>query len=147
MSTDDPNAGTLKAGTPETARLDRLVAQARMAGLWERAWPLLWRALAVLLAFAAVSWLGLWLDVRPVWRMAGLGAFALAILAVFAPALRLARPGRREALARLDRDAALHDATLTHGPASAIEDRLAVGAADPATRLLWALHQRRAIEA
>ncbi|MFD0933675.1 DUF4175 family protein, partial [Methylobacterium trifolii] len=86
MSTDDPNAGTLKAGTPETARLDRLVAQARMAGLWERAWPLLWRALAVLLAFAAVSWLGLWLDVRPVWRMAGLGAFALAILAVFAPA-------------------------------------------------------------
>lgn len=149
---DEADATTSKA-TQMTApkppaalsRLDRLVSQSQAAGLWERAWPLVWRALAVVLAFLAASWLGLWLDLSPFWRIAGLAAFALAFLAALVPLVRLSRPSRREALARLDRDAA--DGASSHNPASAIEDTLAVGTTDPATQALWALHQRRAAEA
>ena len=78
-------------------RLDRLVARARAAGLWERAWPVLWRGLGVALAFLAVSWLGLWLDLSPLGRMVGLGFFALLFVAALLPALRLrslSRDGR-----------------------------------------------------
>lgn len=135
------------AGRTIAARLDHLVARARAAGLWERAWPVLWRGLGVLLTFAAASWLGLWLDLGPAGRMLGVALFALALLGALVPLLHLPRLGRAEALARLDREAALRDPTLRHGPASAAEDRLAVGAADPATRALWDLHQRRAAEA
>ncbi|GJD80294.1 hypothetical protein NBEOAGPD_3535 [Methylobacterium gregans] len=135
------------AGRTLAAHLDRLVARARAAGLWERAWPVLWRGLGVLLTFAAASWLGLWLELGPAGRMLGVALFALALLGALFPLLRLPRLGRAEALARLDREAALRDPTLRHGPASAAEDRLAVGAADPATRALWDLHQRRAAAA
>ncbi|HEX8416468.1 MAG TPA: DUF4175 family protein, partial [Methylobacterium sp.] len=128
-------------------RLDRLVAQAKAAGLWEQAWPLLWRGLAVLLVFVAVSWLGLWLDLSPTWRIAGLVAFGVLLVGVLVPVFRLGRPSRREALARIDRDAASGPDSAAHDPASAVEDTLAVGTADPATRALWALHQRRAADA
>ncbi len=131
-------------------RLDRLVAGARAAGLWERVWPVLWRPLGVGLLFLTVSWLGLWLDLSPVWRMIGLGLFALLALAAFVPLLRIARPSRREALTRIDREAARTGGSgsrLAHDPASAIEDTLAVGGTDPATRALWALHQSRAAAA
>lgn len=127
-------------------RLDGLVARARAAGLWERAWPVLWRGLGVVLAFLAVSWLGLWLDLPPLWRMAGLGLFALLLVLALLPALRLRSLSRREALARLDREAA-RSGGPAHDPASAIEDTLAVGQGDPATRALWALHQSRAAAA
>ncbi|WP_132250759.1 TIGR02302 family protein [Methylobacterium segetis] len=145
---DSPRpAGTDMRATDMRARLDRLVARSRAAGLWERAWPVLWRGLGVLLAVLAASWLGLWLDLSPPWRMAGLAAFALALAAALLPLLRTGRPDRREALARIDREAASRDGALAHGPARAIEDTLAVGTQDPATRALWALHQRRAAEA
>ncbi len=127
-------------------RLDRLVAGARAAGLWEGAWPVLWRGLMVVLAFLAASWLGLWLDLGPHWRMAGLVLFAGLFIGVLVPLLGLRRPSRRQALARIDREAA-RGGVIAHDPASAIEDTLAVGGTDPATRALWALHQRRAAEA
>jgi uncharacterized protein (TIGR02302 family) len=136
--------GTTSRATRD--RLDRLVAQANAAQVWEQVWPLLWRGLAVVLAFFTLSWLGLWLDLGRGWRMAGLALFALGFLAVLLPLLRVGRPGRREALARIDRDAAAGGAA-THNPASAVEDTLAVGTADPATQALWSLHQRRAAAA
>ncbi|GJD95244.1 TIGR02302 family protein [Methylobacterium iners] len=137
--------GTTSRATRD--RLDRLVAQANAAQVWEQVWPLLWRGLAVVLAFLTLSWLGLWLDVGPGWRMAGLAIFALAFVAVLLPLLRVGRPGRREALARIDRDAAAGGGAVTHNPASAVEDTLAVGKSDPTTQALWSLHQRRAAAA
>ncbi|MCP1547701.1 MULTISPECIES: TIGR02302 family protein [Methylorubrum] len=137
------------SGDPQGAtrhRLDRLVAQARAAGLWERAWPVLWRGLGVVLAFLAASWLGLWLDVSPLGRMIGLGLFALLLVAALWPVVRLRALSRREALARIDREAA-RDGGTAHDPASSIEDTLAVGQSDPVTRALWALHQSRAAAA
>ncbi|MEH3146281.1 MAG: TIGR02302 family protein [Methylobacterium frigidaeris] len=123
-------------------RLDRLVSLAARAALWEQAWPVLWRGLAVVLAFLTASWLGLWLDLSPALRMAGLGVFGLALAAALAPLLRLRTGSRAQALARIDRDAGLR-----HGPARALEDTLAVGQGDPATRALWDLHRRRAAAA
>ncbi|MCJ2031500.1 TIGR02302 family protein [Methylobacterium sp. J-043] len=137
------------SGDPQGAtrhRLDRLVAQARAAGLWERAWPVLWRGLGVVLAFLAASWLGLWLDVSPLGRMIGLGLFALLLVAALWPVVRLRALSRREALARIDREAARGGGTA-HDPASSIEDTLAVGQSDPVTRALWAMHQSRAAAA
>ncbi|WP_246694864.1 DUF4175 family protein, partial [Methylobacterium sp. WL6] len=92
MSSNDPK----RSGT--AARLDRLVARSNAAGLWERAWPVLWRGLGVVLAFLAVSWLGLWLDLSATWRIVGLVAFGAALVAVLAPLARLRRTERRAAL-------------------------------------------------
>ncbi|ACL56670.1 TIGR02302 family protein [Methylobacterium nodulans] len=122
--------------------LDRLVVRAGRVTAWEQAWPILWRGLAVLLVFLAASWLGLWLDAPPSWRMAGIGLFAVALLAALLPLLRLRPLTRPQALARIDRDAGLR-----HGPARALEDTLALGTQDPATRALWELHRRRAAQA
>ncbi|WP_375464722.1 TIGR02302 family protein [uncultured Methylobacterium sp.] len=141
VSRDDPKR------SDALARLDRLVARAGAAGRWERAWPVLWRGLGVGLAFLAVSCLGLWLDLAPAWRIAGLAGFALAFLGGLVPLLRLGRTDRRAALARIDREAAARDPALAHAPASAIGDTLAVGSDDPDTRALWTLHQRRAADA
>ncbi|MFE1599124.1 TIGR02302 family protein [Methylobacterium sp. ID0610] len=124
------------------AGLDRLVVRAGRVTAWERAWPILWRGLAVALVFLAASWFGLWLDAPPTWRMAGLALFAVALLAALFPLLRLRPLTRPQALARIDRDAGLR-----HGPARALEDTLAIGTQDPATQALWELHRRRAAQA
>ncbi|QRE72484.1 TIGR02302 family protein [Methylobacterium aquaticum] len=124
---------------PVRAGLDRLVVRAGRVTLWEQAWPILWRGLAVLLVFLAVSWLGLWLDAGPAWRMAGVALFGLALLAALLPLVRLRRIARNQALARIDRDAG-----LSHRPARTLEDNLALGQDDPGTRALWALHRSRA---
>mgnify|MGYP002718504489 CR=1 FL=1 len=133
--------------TTANARLDRLVAQARAAAVWEQAWPVLWRGLGVGLLFLILSWSGLWLDVTPLWRQIGLGILAALLVVALLPLAHLGRPGRRAALARLDREAAARDPALRHGPASAAQDTLAVGAADAGSQALWALHQRRAAQA
>ncbi|MGU3359710.1 TIGR02302 family protein [Methylobacterium sp. M6A4_1b] len=152
-STRSGQASDSHATAPETRgpalrrRLDRLVARSQVAGLWERAWPILWRGIGLVLAFLTLSWLGLWLDLPPLARVAGIALFALALVAVLLPLARLRRDTRREALARIDRAAAARGGPLSHNPASSIEDTLAVGTADPATRALWALHQARAAEA
>ncbi|NEU14005.1 TIGR02302 family protein [Methylobacterium sp. BTF04] len=145
---DPATSGKTQSTSGEAAlrrRLDRLVVGSQAAGLWEQAWPILWRGLAVGLAFLVVSWLGLWLDLGPIWRMLGLAVFGLAFLAALAPLVLIRRPTRREALTRIDREAAGRQdgGALDHGPASAVEDTLAVGTGDPETQALWALHRRR----
>ncbi len=129
------------------AKLDRLVAEAKAAALWEAAWPVLWRSLGVILGFLTLSWAGLWLDLSPVWRQAGLVVFGLALIATLVPLVRLTRLDRRAALARIDREAASRDPRLVHGPASAAQDVLAVGVGDAGSRALWDLHRARATRA
>ncbi|MHB2205894.1 TIGR02302 family protein [Methylobacterium sp. CM6257] len=144
------NSGKTSLGPGRTAsavRLDRLVAQARAAALWEQAWPVLWRGLGVGLLFLALSWSGLWLDLPPLWRQIGVGLLTVLLIAALLPLAHLARPDRRLALARIDREAASRDPSLRHGPASAAQDTLAVGADDAGSRALWDLHQRRAARA
>src|SRR3954452_25637947 len=83
-------------------RLDDLVGRARLVLWWERIWPALWGPLAVALVFVAASWLGLWLDLTPTTRMAGVGLFGLAFLGSLWPFVRLRWPGRGRALYPLD---------------------------------------------
>ncbi|MDB5559824.1 MAG: hypothetical protein JWQ36_2758, partial [Enterovirga sp.] len=133
------SAPTSSPDNPARARLDTLVSGSRRALLWERVWPSLWAPLAVVLVFLTASWLGLWLDLLVLWRQIGLGLFGLALLASLATLLRIRPAPRQAALDRLDRDSA-----LGHRPARSYEDSIALGADDPASRALWALHRKRA---
>jgi uncharacterized protein (TIGR02302 family) len=128
--------------TPLDKRFGRLVGRARWSLLWEQTWPRVWLPVSIVLLFLTLSWFGLWLDAPPLWRMIGLGFFALAFLASLWPLLRIQMPNRAKALDRLDRDTG-----LKHGPARVLDDSLALGSADLGTRALWALHRRRAEEA
>jgi hypothetical protein len=112
-------------------RFGRLVGRARWSLLWEQSWPLVWLPVSIVLLFLTLSWFGLWLDATPVWRMIGLGFFALAFLASLWPLLRIRMPSRVRALDRLDRDTG-----LKHGPARVLDDSLALGSADLGTRAL-----------
>lgn len=127
---------------PLNQRFGRLVAQARWSLWWEEAWPRLWLPLAIVLLFLTLSWLGLWLDTSPLWRTVGLSLFTAAFLLSLWPLLRLRMPSRTRALDRLDRETG-----LSHGPARVLDDTLALGATDPGTKALWALHRKRAEEA
>jgi uncharacterized protein (TIGR02302 family) len=147
---ESPNPVT--RSTPETdgrrapdrlqGRLEGLVARARLALWWERAWPLAWLPLAIVLVFLTSSWLGLWLDASRPMRIAGLALFTLAFALSLWPLARLRLPERGSALDRLDRDAGLR-----HGPARALDDTLALGSGDAGSRALWDLHRKRAADA
>lgn len=126
-------------------RLDRLVLLARGAMLWEALWRVLVALLSAVALFVAAAWFGLLADRPPAVRIAAI-ALCLGLGVVVAwRAAGLARasawwPGRREALARIDRDS-----HFTHGQASASTDSLA-NTGDPATGALWKLHQARLAE-
>jgi uncharacterized protein (TIGR02302 family) len=119
-------------------RLDRLVDLARAALFWEKLWRAIMPVLLIAGLFVALSFAGLWLEVTRLWRMAGVGLFALAFVVALLPVLKLGRPSRKEALHRIDRDSG-----LPHSPASGLDDALANAGEDPATQALWTLHRQR----
>ena len=115
---------------------------ARWAILWERLWPALAAVATVVGLFLAVSWLGLWLWLPPLARAVGvLGFLALAIVAAL-PFISVRMPGASDGLRRLDRDSG-----LSHRPATAIADELAVTSQDPYSLALWNAHLERARQA
>ncbi len=118
--------------------LDALARRAEAVLVFERIWPPLAWAGALVALFLAASWFGLWLATPRVGRIAGLALFAALLLAALAPLARLRRPTREETLARLDRDA-----RMPHRPAASLADRLALPGDDPTTSALWILHRRR----
>ncbi len=120
------------------AALEALARRAEAALAFERIWPPLAWAGALLALFLAASWLGLWFSAPRLGRIAGLALFAALFLIALAPLARLRRPTREETLARLDRDA-----RAPHRPAASLADRLAMPGDDPTTSALWALHRRR----
>ncbi len=119
-------------------KLTVLRRRAALTLVWERLWPPLAFAGAVVLLFAAASWSGLWIEAPRYARPFVLGLFALALVLALAPLVRVRWPGQRQLLARLDRDA-----PFGHSPATGLEDALANAGDDPATQALWALHKER----
>ncbi|KPF67354.1 hypothetical protein IP69_13470 [Bosea sp. AAP35] len=119
-------------------RLGRLAMASRVSLGWERLWPRLWLPVAVILTFLAVSWFGLWLHLPWQGRALGVALFLVALTASLFHIARTALPTHRDALARLDQSLA-----GGHRPASSLEDSLAVGARDPVSQALWALHVER----
>ena len=117
------------------------LARARRALLWERVWPLLAAIAAAGALFLAVSWAGLWLVLPPLWRIVGLAAFALILLASLVPTVWFRLPRSSEALQRLDRNSGVQ-----HRPATTITDSMATGGGDPVADALWRAHLQRAAE-
>ena len=118
--------------------LERRLAQARAVLAFERLWPVAVAVLALLALFLAASWFGLWTALPRALRPVGLLIFASGFVAIAVLAVRARLPGRRDALARLDRDSG-----VAHRPISSMDDVLADPDAAPATRALWDLHRRR----
>lgn len=131
---DDQNLRPRPAG----ARAEELIRSSAWALTWERLWPPLWLPISVVLVFLTASWLGVWVRLAPDARMVGVGLFAAAFLASLYPLAQLRWPSRRDALARLDRDA-----PAGHRPASSAVDDLRIGADDPFTRAVWQAHLAR----
>ena len=130
--------------SPETkspdarAALGSLSRLARRVLLVERAWPPIVFALVVGVVFLAGAWLGAFEFAPRLARVAGVALFAIAAIVALAPLVLLRRPGEREVLTRLDRDAG-----TSHRPASSLADPLANDSDDPATRALWQAHLAR----
>ncbi len=104
-------------------------------GLWvERLARAFWPFTSLL--FTAIAVLGFGLQDHVAGSVAMIAAFmlALGLLAAFGIGFwRLKIPGRRDALARLDR-------AIPGRPLSALADAQAVGASDPASRQVWSAH-------
>jgi len=142
--TELPVAQPIERSTIEPAARLRLAAtawRARWAIFWERLWPPLAALATAIGLFLALSWLGLWLWLPPLGRAAVLALLgALTVWAAF-PFVFLRLPGARDALRRIDRASG-----LSHRPATAIADRLAVTAHDPHSLALWNAHVERALQ-
>ena len=122
-------------------QLTRALSWTRHALLWEKLWPRIASAFAVFGVFLAVSWLGVWIALPPLARVAGVLLFALLLIASLSPLAWLRRPGRAEALARLDLTSG-----IDHRPATALADRLAPMANDPVMEALWRAHRAHEAE-
>lgn len=120
-------------------RLDKLAGRARASLSWEAIWPVTVGVLIVTGLFLTVSWLGLWINL-PRWaRLTALVIFALAVAAALSPLRHFRLPTRNASLARVDQDSG-----LPHNPASTLDDILANGQNEAATRALWNAHLKRA---
>ena len=124
-----------------TMRLERLAKRATLTLVWERAWPPLASAGAIVALFLGLSWAGIWFVLPTYARLAALAAFAVGAVVALFPLARIRLPSHSEALERLDRDA-----PIRHRPASGFEDRLANDGGDPETRALWEAHRARLAE-
>jgi uncharacterized protein (TIGR02302 family) len=133
-----PIADGTADSTPNKPELNQLITRARLLLAWERVWPALAGLLSCACLFLAASWLGIWLPLSGLWRIAGVGLFGLAGLISLWPLRHALRPTRAEALARIDRDS-----HLPHRPASGLVDSLVNPSGDAATEALWTLHQAR----
>ncbi|WP_127088772.1 TIGR02302 family protein [Aquabacter cavernae] len=118
--------------------LDRAVKRAGWVLLWERLWPPLALIACVVGIFLAVAWAGLFVHLPPLGRIVGVVLFALAFILSFIPLLKVRRPDRADALARLDRGS-----RLAHRPATALADSLATRPDDPVGSALWRAHLSR----
>ncbi len=119
-------------------RFDDLVAWTRWTLWWEGTWPLLWRIAGIVGSFLVLSWLGLWLKAPPLVRLGGVLIAAALLLHAVWKLIRVRRPVRTAAVARLDRDSGLE-----HNPAQGLDDEIGLGGGDVGSRALWTLHRRR----
>jgi uncharacterized protein (TIGR02302 family) len=131
-----------EAAGDAAAALSRALGRARWALMWERLWPPLAAIATVLGFFLAASWLGLWLFLPPLGRVVGLIVFGLLLLAAAFPLIFVRLPSRAEALRRLDATTG-----LSHRPATAIADEIAVTRSDPVSLALWRAHIEKAMGA
>lgn len=129
--------GTSAAVDSIDKALNRLVAAARAVLVWEVFWRALSAAAALVALFCAAAWFGLWDALPPPARPFGVLAFVIVLGAIAVRETRRARLTRKDALKRIDRDAA-----DGHAVATTLDDSPA-NASDPAAMALWRVHQAR----
>jgi uncharacterized protein (TIGR02302 family) len=146
LTEQDPATARPVAHRPAEALARTLLAtalwRARVAILWERLWPPLALFATAIGLFLTVSWLGLWLWLPPLGRAVALLGFAVLTLAALVPLGYLRVPAATDGLRRLDRISG-----LSHRPATAIADELAVTNKDPFSLALWNAHVERSLKA
>lgn len=150
MNPNDSNQDPERPLTPELfgwrnfikSRLDRLVRQSRWALFVERLWRALLPLLVVLGLFVGLSWIGLWLVLPPWIGFLVLIGFVAAAVWTARDLLKLSVPSRADALARVEKSSG-----QDHRPLTTLEDDLSVGADNPESQAIWALHQLRTAEA
>lgn len=121
--------------------LERRLTTARAALFWERFWPALMPAAAVVAIFFILAGFDIW-RFTPVWlHWLALAGFTAAFAAALWHELRNLRwPDRAAAMRRLERVN-----LLQHRPLEAAADTLSAEQQDPIARALWALHRQRAL--
>jgi len=124
--------------TGSANRIERRIALARAALLWERVWSGIWPASGIAALFCAGALFGLF-TIVPGWAHASLLALALfaLALALYAGFSHFIFPRWSEGARRLERDNA-----LTNRPVSESRDTLAAGEGDAYAEELWAAHMR-----
>jgi uncharacterized protein (TIGR02302 family) len=141
----DPTRPAQDALAPDKAvfatPLERRLTTARAALFWERFWPALMPAAAVVAVFFILAGFDIW-RFTPVWlHWLALAGFAAAFAAALWRELRSLRwPDRAAAMRRLERVN-----LLQHRPLEAAADTLSAEQQDPIARALWALHRQRAL--
>jgi len=127
-----------KVAKPPATPLELMARRSKAMLLAERLLRLGAALTTLALAFLALSWSGLWLEVGAPWRILGVALFAQVALFLLVREILRGPPGRRQALRRLDAE----DASGLR-PAASLEDKLAGDAPDPVTATLWEAHRRR----
>src|SRR5215469_11366619 len=142
VTEQDPAIARRPAESAARLLLATALWRARLAIFWERLWPALALFATAIGLFLAVSWLGLWLWLPPLGRVVVLIGFAVLTLAALVPLGYLRVPAATDGLRRLDRVSG-----LTHRPATAVADHLAVTDKDPYSLALWNAHVERSLQA
>jgi uncharacterized protein (TIGR02302 family) len=121
--------------------LERRLACARAALFWERFWPALMPAAAVVAVFFILAGFDIW-RFTPVWlHWLLLAGFAAAFgIALWRELRGLRWPDRAAAMRRLERIN-----LLQHRPLEAAADTLSAEQQDPIARALWSIHRERAL--
>ena len=120
------------------SRTERLIALARGAVGWERIWPALWPASAIVGLFLAASLFNLFEPLSWPMHALVLAACISAIGVLLYIELRHLRlPSWDDGARRLERDS-----RLEHRPISEANDRIAAGAGDSWAEELWRAHIR-----
>ena len=132
----------VNATPPSPTTLKRNLGLAAVALFWERLWPALWPAVSVVGVFLALALLDVpaRLPASLHWVLLAL-VVALLAAALFDASGRFRLPSRDAARRRIETASG-----LVHRPLTALEDKLASGAGDPATASLWQAHQARMAE-
>jgi uncharacterized protein (TIGR02302 family) len=134
-----PNADAPRPAARLRSALERRLVLARLALLWERAWPALWPAVGVAGAFLALALFDLPARLPSLLHAALLALFAAGLAAAAIHAFRRFRlPDRDAARRRLETASG-----LAHRPLATLEDRLLGGGSDPASQALWQVHRAR----
>ncbi|HXQ53648.1 MAG TPA: TIGR02302 family protein [Stellaceae bacterium] len=137
-----PHADPTPDAAPRRSGFERRLALARLALLWERAWPALWPGVAVAGAFLALALFELPARLPGLAHLALLAAFACLFVAALVHGFRRFRlPGRNDARRRIETASG-----LAHRPLATLEDKLMGGAGDPDSQALWRIHRARMAE-